>query len=253
MREKLTTGILQMDSVWNDPAANLEQLDQQLSKLDSTPDILVLPEMWSTGFIMNPESNINASTVEAMTALATRYKVAFVGSMAMLVDGAYRNRASVISSDGMLFYYDKQYLFHLAGEHKNYRAGEDCQSVTFKGWNIKLQICYDLRFPESVRDSSQPDLIIYMANWPAQRISQWKQLLIARAIENQCKVIGCNRVGTDQNGWSFPGASMVVNHDGGVLTQLPKDPSFGTTELLMSDMTNYRERLPFYKDKKELI
>lgn len=251
MKANLSVGIFQMDSVWNDPEANLEQLDQQLRKLDNIPDLLILPEMWSTGFVMNPHANINASTVDAMITLAAKYNIQIVSSLALYVDGAYRNRALIVSGEGIVFHYDKQYLFSPAGENQSYEAGLDCRSIDIGGWNTKLQICYDLRFPESVRDETQPDLLIYMANWPSPRIYQWKQLLIARAIENQCKVIGCNRVGTDQNGWSYPGESIVINHDGMVIDQLPQQAHYTTTSLIKSDMIDYREQLPFYKDKKD--
>ena len=199
---------------------------------------------------MAPYESINAKTVERLEALSAKYGVTFVGSLALFVKGAYRNRALVVSERGSIFHYDKQYLFSPAGEHKIYKAGADSSTFSFNDWNIKLQVCYDLRFPESVSGDVQPDLIIYMANWPTTRIHHWKQLLLARAIENQSFVIGCNRVGIDQNGWEYPGASMAVNFDGNEMEVLPQHIPYEEVTLIKDDMLIYRKKLPFYQDKK---
>jgi len=253
IKEDLHIGLLQLDSLWNDPMGNVSLIDNHLSLLSVTPDLLVLPEMWSTGFVMNPKRSavsLHHPAINALQEVAAKYDVAILGSQAVADGIDYYNRVLLSLPDSTKAIYDKQYLFAPAGEGVAYTAGEGINDFSFAGWNIRPQVCYDLRFPEGVRNGGQPDLIIYMANWPSARIYHWDQLLIARAIENQCYVAACNRTGTDGNGWQFPGHSAVIDHMGNVVKQLGSDHTYGFATLQHSAAKHYREKMPFHQDKK---
>ncbi len=251
MKDSLRIGIFQIDSIWNDPEGNISQLELLLSSLDELPDLMVLPEMWTTGFVTNPsELNVIPRIEDKLLSICKKYGVDIVGSMVTRDGQDWYNRAIFISDGKVIGTYDKQYLFSPSGENKSYKAGVSCPIINYKGWNIKLQICYDLRFPESVRGVDQPDLILYMANWPTSRIAHWKHLLIARAIENQCYVIGCNRTGRDGNGWTYSGESQAIDCDGNSLRSLSDDVVYGEVSISKNESIAYREKLPFYKDKK---
>jgi len=253
MNGDLHIGIFQIDSLWLSPNENIEKLKTVLSTIPELPQLIVLPEMWTTGFVMQPEGKVHAmsdSHMATLSSLAREYNVDILGSFAVEEKAAYYNRAILISKNGDDKVYDKQYLFSPSGEQETYTAGLYCNTIDYEYWKLKLQICYDLRFPESVRSAEEVDLIIYMANWPTPRVYHWKQLLIARAIENQCQVIGCNRVGKDDNGWEFPGNSLAVDHMGYVITEMGDKEAYQKVTLSKATMTDYRAKLPFYKDKK---
>jgi len=253
MSNELHIGIFQIDSLWLSPNDNTEKLRQLLSSDKNIPQLIVLPEMWTTGFVMEPAGKVHGMDDKHMTLLksmAREYEVDILGSFAVGDQDAYYNRAILFEKNGNEKIYDKQYLFSPSGEQEMYTAGTQCKSIDYHGWKLKLQICYDLRFPESVRSAEEVDLIIYIANWPTPRVYHWRQLLIARAIENQCQVIGCNRVGKDGNGWDFPGNSLAINHMGQIITEMGNKEAYQIVELSMDSMRIYREKLPFYKDKK---
>lgn len=249
----LQTALYQMDSTWKSPEHNIKQLAIHLRTLPPTTDLLVLPEMWTTGFVMDPEQTalpLVHPIVDQITALAEAHDIAIVGSMSVADDGKYYNRALLHTSQGIAHTYDKQYLFSPSGEGDSYLAGSSAEVFNYKGWSIQLQICYDLRFPEGNRSAIQPDLIIYMANWPAARIYHWQHLLIARAIENQCYVIGCNRIGTDGNGWTFPGQSQIVDYAGQPIAIAADTSSSAAATIDKEALQAYRAKFPFYQDKK---
>lgn len=248
----LTIGIYQLDTIWQAPYQNLKKVSNLLFSLDSTPDILVLPEMWATGFSMMPEQcaiSIEDPFLTEIQKLATTHNICIVGSLPICQGGSFHNRALWITPNGIEAIYDKQYLFSPSGESKRYVAGEQCKTFSYKDWLIKLQICYDLRFPEGVRDDQNPDLIIYMANWPKKRIKHWQHLLTARAIENQAYVVGCNRIGVDENQWTYPGSSHIIHPDGTTIMNLKEKP-YKSIIVTLDEVALYRTKYPFYLDKK---
>ena len=252
---------VQADLVWQDPEANRQNLTKLVEReLHEHPaDLVVLPEMFTTGFAMNPEaadvldSNGRSITSAWMLALARQHNVAIAGSVAVQsADGQAFNRMWFATPEGDLHGYDKRHLFTLAGEDKAYEAGTERVECEWRGWRILLQICYDLRFPGFVRNNAPHpyDLALYVANWPEPRRDAWRTLLKARAIENQCFVVGVNRSGTDANGHRYAGDSLVLNHGGETLADAGGD---GETKelratLIRADMLAFRRKLPFLND-----
>ena len=252
---------VQADLVWQDPRSNRASFAQRLeTELANRPsDLVVLPEMFTTGFAMSPEA---ADSLDAqgrsdsstwMLNLARRHNAAIAGSVAVqTADGQAFNRMWFATPEGDLHHYDKRHLFTLAGEDQIYRAGTDRVEIEWRGWRILLQICYDLRFPGFVRNhGGQPyDLALYVANWPEPRRDAWRTLLKARAIENQCFVVGVNRSGADANGHHYAGDSMVLNHAGEVLADAGGDGEAKTLSATMEKekLMAFRRKLPFLDD-----
>lgn len=213
----LNVSLIQPDLVWLDPQANLEHLSTLLYKHISHTDLIVLPEMFTSGFTQHPEPLLgNQDTVTWMKAQAKRYNAAVTGSIACeLADtetsNCYVNRMLFVTPDGEISVYDKRHLFTMGGEHERYRAGSERCVVHYRGWRILLTVCYDLRFPVFCRNRNDYDAMLCVANWPESRQHPWRTLLQARAIENQSYVIGVNRVGIDGNGLFYNGDSMGVD------------------------------------------
>ena len=155
-----------------------------------------------------------------------------------------------VSKEGLIHSYDKIHLFTPAGEKEVYSEGDLTTTFMLKDWKIQPLICYDLRFPYLTFNSNQVDIIIYSANWPVARVSHWKALLAARAIENQCYVIAVNRTGIDKNGYEYPGASTIIDYSGQILQEMDENEGFITEKIIKSDMTQYRKKLPFLNDRK---
>jgi len=205
---------------WEDPASNRKMLQEKLSPLNEPGGIIVLPEMFSTGFTMNPTKYAEphqGDTFEWMQRLAREKNSVITGSIATLDNGKYFNRLIWMQPDGTFQYYDKKHLFSHASENKFYTAGDKRVIVEYMGWKILLLICYDLRFPVWIKNRYSPesgfdyDCILCVANWPELRSHPWRILLMARAIENQSYVIGVNRVGIDGNDWHFCGDSALIS------------------------------------------
>ena len=207
--QDLSVTLIQIDQIWEDKKANFSKFENVFTKLDST-DLIVLPEMFHTGFSMNvkalSEKWEESEGLNFLKTWAKKLNSAFYTSLIIEENNHYRNRGVFVYPDEKVEYYDKRKSFGLGGEDRFFTAGIEEKIVEYKGWKINLQICYDLRFPELIRNrlynSEEPayDLLIYVANWPAKRILHWDALLKARAIENQCYVVGVNRVGVDGNG-----------------------------------------------------
>ena len=232
-----------------DITSNLNVIKQHLASLESDVDLVVLPEMFLTGFNMNAKSSAipeDHPAILELYELANRYNTGIIGSLAISEYSIFYNRALLITKKGIIGRYDKQYLFSPSGENKAFSMKYPTTLIEDKGWKILPQVCYDLRFPESVRSTGLADLIIYMANWPSGRIQHWDALLKARAIENQCYVIGCNRVGIDNNGWEFPGHSQTISYNGTATMTNKNEIAILDQQKLM----NYRTKYPFLKDKK---
>ena len=206
---------VQSSLVWENVDANLQSFEEKISNLKNQTDIIVLPEMFTTGFSMHPErlaeSFNDSKTIDWMKRMAAKINAAVCGSIIIEESGNYFNRFIWAAPDGEIEYYDKRHLFTLAGEHKPYKAGEKKLIIDYKGWKICPLVCYDLRFPAWCRNSEDFDIQVFVANWPNKRSHHWKSLLLARAIENQCYVVGVNRVGKDANDLEYSGDTSIID------------------------------------------
>lgn len=252
----LTVSLIQTNLHWENKAANLAMLEEKIMGIKEKTELVILPEMFSTGFSMRPEilaETMDGETIQWMKRIAAARKIILTGSVIIKEEGHYYNRLVWMLPNGQYGVYDKRHLFAYAGEDQHYKAGAKRLIASVKGWKINLLICYDLRFPVWARQQSQPespeyDLLVYVANWPERRIHAWKTLLQARAIENQSFVIGVNRVGKDGNEIYHTGDSMVVDVMGEVLYQKKDEEDIYTITLQKEPMETVREKLPFLKD-----
>ncbi len=249
--ETLHIALVQDHLVWENPQANRDHFTEQLQKLTDGIDLILLPEMFTTGFTMHPENISNRQghlTLEWMQQMASDKKAAIVGSMPFFEKGTFTNRLFFVKPDGDYDFYDKRHTFTLAGEDKVYKAGTKKLLVEYKGFRICPLICYDLRFPVWARNTEDYDVLIYVANWPKPRIVAWDTLLKARAIENMCYCIGVNRVGTDAVGHEYSGHSAVYD---GLGTPLLFSQEAGVYEetLHKKHLVSIREQLRFLDDR----
>lgn len=208
--------ILQLDTQWKAPLKNIERIDYLLSTKASEADIVVLPEMFSTGFTMKPSEvaeTMNGNTVKWLLESAKKHNTAIAGSIVIEENGNFYNRFMFVTPDGEIFKYDKRHLFRMAGEDEVYTMGNERVIIEYKGWRIMPLVCYDLRFPVWSRNKNDYDILIYVASWPAVRSYPWKSLSVARAIENLCYTICCNRVGEDPKN-TYSGDSGIYNFKG---------------------------------------
>lgn len=259
----LTVTLIQPDLKWEDKKANLEMLARKIEGIEKT-ELIILPEMFSTGFSMRPEllaEIMEGPTVEWMRNIAKTKKVIITGSLIIEDGGKYYNRLVWMLPTGDCAWYDKRHLFAFGEEDQHYTPGKKRLIASVKGWRINLQVCYDLRFPVWARQSSSAnrekaegdkgleyDIIIYVANWPERRSNVWKTLLQARAIENQCYTIGVNRVGLDGNDINHSGESMITDPLGNVLYQKANEEDVYTYTLEKDTLEEVRTKFPFYKD-----
>ncbi|MEL6660677.1 MAG: amidohydrolase, partial [Bacteroidota bacterium] len=221
---ELKLALVQADLIWENASRNRDKFERLLAGLSPGTDIVVLPEMFSTGFSMEPQrlaEPMDGPTITWMREKAATLGAVITGSVIIEEGGKYFNRLLWITPDGELEQYNKRHLFTLAGEEKVYTAGTEQLVLTYRDWKIMPLVCYDLRFPVWSRNQFQYDLLLYVANFPDKRGFAWRTLLQARAIENQSYTIGLNRVGTDGNGIYYAGDSMLVNYDGSIKTHLP--------------------------------
>lgn len=254
----LTITIIQSDLFWEDKKANLEQFERKIMGISEKTEVIILPEMFSTGFSMHPESlaeTMDGESVQWMKRVSAQKKAILAGSLIIEEQGQYYNRLIWMLPNGVFGHYDKRHCFSLAGEDKHYRPGDKRLIASVKGWRINLCICYDLRFPVWTRqviaeDQAQPeyDLLVYVANWPDCRVHAWRTLLPARAIENQCFVVGVNRVGHDGNGVYHSGYSLVSDPLGEISPVLSHDEGVITTTLERNKLDDIRSKMPFWKD-----
>lgn len=247
----LRVKVLQQPLVWMDGEANLRHFAQQIALLAES-DLIVLPEMFTTGFAMQAakDSLSEERVVQWLTEQATLSGALVCGSAAIQLHEGAVNRFFFVDPVGKYSYYDKRHLFRMGNEHHHYHAGQVRQIIEWQGWRILPQICYDLRFPVFTRNRNNDyDLIIYVASWPAARAAHWRALLLARAIENQCWVIGCNRVGEDDNQLSYQGDSQVISPEGSIVAQLPANQAATLhAEIDLQRVVNYRESFPSWQD-----
>jgi predicted amidohydrolase len=257
----LTVTTIQPDLVWEDKTANLQRLEKQILSLQDPAEVVVLPEMFSTGFSMRPAAlaePMDGPTVNWMREIAARRKIILTGSVIIGEEGRYYNRLIWMLPTGEYGCYDKRHRFAFAGEDKEYTAGNKRLIASVKGWRILLLVCYDLRFPVWSRqtpagevageETLEYDCIIYVANWPERRSLAWKTLLSARAIENQAFVIGVNRVGMDGNNINHSGDSMIIDPLGEILYHGVGKEEVYTHTLQKDRLTEVRQRFPFWRD-----
>ncbi|WP_419963102.1 amidohydrolase [Pantoea vagans] len=242
--------VLQETLSWMDGEANLRHFDAQLAGLTGR-DLILLPEMFTTGFAMEAAKSSlpQAQVVEWLHQHARRTDALVGGSAAIQTEHGAVNRFLLVEPDGTLHQYDKRHLFRMADEHHHYQPGEQRQVFEWRGWRILPQICYDLRFPVFSRNCNDYDLALYVANWPAPRALHWKALLLARAIENQAYVAGCNRVGSDDNQHHYSGDSQIISPQGEILSAAePHQRARLDAELSLDALNAYRERFPAWQD-----
>lgn len=243
---------VQSDTVWHRPDLNRKELSEEFASWNDDFDVLILPEMFSTGFTMEPQ-NIPAEedqkTVAWMRQWAERFDALLLGSIIFREEDSVYNRLLAVRAEGSISTYDKHHLFSYAGEEQKYDRGSERLIITHNGWKICPLICYDLRFPEWSRNDEDYDLLIYVANWPDTRASAWKALLRARAVENQSWVAGINRVGTDENDLSYQGDSAVFNFAGEPITGLRHQRGNIRATLDRDAQDAFRDRFPFLEDQ----
>jgi len=266
MDQALLITLIQTNLHWEDKKSNLRMLEEKIGSIVGRTEIVVLPEMFSTGFSMKPEElseTMEGETVKWMKRVAAEKKIILTGSVIIEDKGHYYNRLIWMLPNGQFGYYDKRHLFAYAGENSHYSAGKKRLIASVKGWKINLQVCYDLRFPVWARQTSPSsslspgegeaiypefDILVYVANWPERRIHAWKTLLQARAIENQCYVVGVNRVGDDGNNIHYSGDSMVADPMGEILYTKNETEDIFTIGLDKAHLQSVREKFPFLRD-----
>ena len=245
--------LIQADLFWEEKEKNLAILFEKISSIREETDLIILPEMFSTGFTMNAAKlaeTMDGPSVKWMKEIATSKKCAVTGSLIIKDGDKYFNRLIWMTSDNIQ-YYDKRHLFSYAGEDMTYGKGDTKIIVTLKGWRILPLICYDLRFPVWSRRTKKEDydLMIYVANWPERRIHAWKQLLFARAIENQCYVAGVNRIGNDGNEIFHSGESGIIDFKGENIFNGNTNEAFIFTQTISKEhLTNFRKQFAFFQD-----
>ena len=252
MSTLIITGI-QSSLHWEDKEANLQMLEEKIFSISQPTEIVVLPEMFSTGFSMQPKKlaeTMDGETVEWMKRIAAKKKIILTGSVIIEEDRNFYNRLVWVLPNGQIGYYDKRHLFAYGDEDQHYTAGKKRLIASVKGWKINLMVCYDLRFPVWSRQQGdfEYDVLIYVANWPERRVLAWTSLLRARAIENQSYVIGVNRMGDDGNKILYTGESMVVDPMGEILYHKNDEEDVFTVTLDKSHLEKTREKFPFWKD-----
>jgi predicted amidohydrolase len=258
----LTITGVQTNLHWENKKANLQMLEEKILSISQSTEIVVLPEMFNTGFTMQPErfaESMDGETVQWMRKISAKKKVILTGSVtikerssAVKKEEDYFNRLIWMLPNGQCGTYDKRHLFAYGDEDQHYTAGTKRLIASVKGWKINLLVCYDLRFPvwsrQSRSETLEYDVLIYVANWPERRNVAWKTLLQARAIENQCYVVGVNRVGVDGNKIYHAGDSMVVDPVGEIVYHKKDEEDIFTVTLQSSHLEKIRERFPFWKD-----
>lgn len=244
--------IVQTSLVWENPSDNRTLLEEKLSAISPNTDLIVLPEMFTTGFTMQPQhcaETMEGSTVEWMQHWAHKCQAAVVGSVIIHENGNYYNRLLFVHPEGKIEVYDKRHRFTLAGEDQVYIAGKKRLIVDYRGWKICPLICYDLRFPVFSRNTENYDISLYVANWPEPRIQAWDVLLRARAVENMCYTIGANRVGTDGNNHPYVGHSQAIDCFGNYLLAPQTAEAIFYVELDKTLLEENRKRFAFLSDQ----
>lgn len=268
MKERLDLCLIQLDILWENPSANRLKLETYFQEIGNSTDVIVLPEMFTTGFSMNPgpiAETMDGITLTWLLHWTKKLETAICGSLVISENDNYYNRFVFVTPQGIIETYDKRHRFMMAGEGEQYTEGNDRVLIEYLGWKILPQICYDLRFPVFSRNTVDYDVVLYVANWPKARIAAWDVLLTARAIENMAYCIGVNRVGLDGNGHEYVGHSAVYDVLGVSCANSAKhsdkhsmsedSTDFNVKEgvipvtLSKSLITTTRSKLPFLEDR----
>lgn len=248
----MKTALIQSPLYWEDPKQNRDYFEKKMQTVTEDSDLIVLPEMFTSGFTMRPENvaeTMQGETITWLKVMAKTKNAAITGSLVIMEKGKFYNRMVFVFPSGEIQFYDKKHLFTLAGEEKVYTSGVQKIMVDYLGWKICLQVCYDLRFPVFSRNSEDYDLLIYVASWPKIRINAWDALLKARAIENMAYAIGVNRIGQDHSGYEYTGHSQVVDFLGNYIVAPVELESILYGELHKQKMLQTREKLGFLNDR----
>ena len=252
MKKKKKIYIIQTNVFWEDKEKNRLHFGEKMKLINDKTDIIILPEMFNTGFSLNPKKNyelMTGDTVQWLKEMSKKKNCAIAGSIIIKESEKFFNRFIFVKPDGELHFYNKKHLFRMANEHEHYTTGDKIVIVDYKGWKIRLLVCYDLRFPVWSRNRKDYDLLIYVANWPTSRISQWNTLLTARAIENQAYVVGVNRIGSDGNNFNYSGSSQIINPKGvGLISDNTNKDIIETAELDYDRLIRYRENFSVFLD-----
>lgn len=248
----MNLAFLQVPLVWESPQANRDAVEAYLKDKDlSRTDILVLPETFTTGFSMKAThlaEDMDGDTLNWMESMATEYSLLIGGSIMVKEAGNVHNRFLIVGPNGLMGHYDKKHLFGLGAEKELITAGAHRKVLDINDWRVNLQICYDLRFPVWMRNIDHTELILLVANWPAPRIAAWRALLVARAIENQCYVLGVNRLGEDGNGLSYTGDSLLVDPAGQILVDAASQEGLFFASIDKNTLKSFQGKFPFMKD-----
>ncbi|MBK9734522.1 MAG: nitrilase family protein [Saprospiraceae bacterium] len=248
--------IFQFDVEWMNPDANLLKIKKVCEILKGQTDLLILPEMFNTGYTMKPFEiplEWQSNTINTLQNYCFEYDITISGSIPMHNQGKYTNTFIFVGKEGLISSYQKIHLFSMAGEDNVYTPGKKVEFLNLGDVNIQPLICYDLRFPYVSYQNKTTDVIIYSANWPRVRVDHWRSLLQARAIENQCYVIGVNRTGVDENGYEYPGKSMVLDFNGSIIAELGDTEDIITTIVNPEEVKMFKEKLPFLNDRKDVF
>ncbi|MDQ3192009.1 MAG: amidohydrolase [Bacteroidota bacterium] len=253
MREDLKINLIQTDLHWEDPEKNLLMFSELISENKAESDLIILPEMFNTGFTTNSAlfaEEVNGITISWMRQTAKEQNCVITGSLVITENENFYNRLIWMKPDGNFHHYDKRHLFRMSGEHKHFTAGTDKIIVELKGWKICPLICYDLRFPVWSRNQNNDyDILIYIANWPEKRSYVWKSLLVSRSIENLSYVIGVNRVGIDGNDISYAGDSAIIDAKGNyVAVTIQYKTEILSFDLSFDELKEFRNSFPAHLD-----
>jgi len=243
----LRVSLVQFEIAWEDPLANCALLEEKLQHLANQTDVVVLPEMFSTGFSMNDQGAEigHGQVIKWLKVMANRLNALVVGSIKCKENNQYFNRFVAVDPAGKILSYDKKHLFRMGGEDQFYTAGNEKRIISYKNWNIAAFVCYDLRFPVWSRNVDLAyDLAIYVANWPAVRSHAWNTLLRARAIENLAYVVGVNRIGRDGNEIQYQGDSALISYLGDDLLNLSNEDSIKTYSISKPELIEFRAKFP---------
>lgn len=246
--------LIQSSLYWEAISQNRNNFEEKITQINPEVNLIVLPEMFSTGFTMNASEmaeNMNGETISWMQSIAKQRNCAITGSLIITENDKFYNRMVFVFPSGEIQFYDKRHLFSLAGEDKVYTAGNQKVIIDYLGWKICLQICYDLRFPVFARNTENYDLLLYVANWPEVRINAWDILLKARAVENLSYVIGVNRIGLDANSYEHVGHSQVIDFLGNSVLDPQENEGVFIVEIDKNSMLETRKKLDFLRDKDE--
>jgi predicted amidohydrolase len=244
--------LIQSVLIWENPTQNRNYFEQKIHSITEKIDLIVLPEMFTSGFTMNPNSvaeTLKDETVLWLQTLSKAKNAAITGSLVIQENGNFYNRLVFVLPSGAIQTYDKKHLFTLAGEDKSYTAGTEKLIIEYQGFKICPLICYDLRFPVFARNTEEYDVLIYVANWPKPRINAWDALLKARAIENMCYTIGVNRIGEDPNQHDYPGHSQAIDCLGNYLIEPQENEGVFIATLNQSTLAATRQKLGFLNDR----